>query len=322
MVKPSGGGVAGAFRIALLPHPRLLGRAVVTLVPAALVPAGAVLAWTWSAGLLPEMPGLFREVSLYAGQTPLPPEEYVKLFVAALIGGGPFLLVRVCRPIEAPAGHDGRATLRTVTVFAAVWLALEVLGVVAQRRMYAYHFLPIAAPLSLLFGLACRAQRPVRAYVAALAPVLVLSLAWIAGDLGRLATQGVHRLPESEWLLAHAAPGDTVVGDPVERLLMETGLTCGARYAHLFYFGNHDAAPLEYGRRFLEDPERRKPRWAVFGTDRAAHHRLAADLMPIYALRPVRRANLLAAWEAIEAYLAARYEPAATVGEVTIYRRR
>ena len=45
------------------------------------------------------------------------------------------------------------------------------------------------------------------------------------------------------------------------------------------------------------------------------------ESLPIYALRPVRRANYFAAWEQIEAHLAAHYTPVTTVGDVIIYRR-
>jgi hypothetical protein len=321
-IKPTGAAVAAAFLFTLLFHRRRFFVALIPVALAALVPATLVLAWTWHAGLLPEMPDLLREISLYASQTPLTAQDLAKPLLAVIIGGAPFLLVRAARP--ASATTENKAALRPTITFALAWLVLEALGVLAQRRMYAYHFLPLAAPLAVLFGIACRrgGGRSARACAAALAPVLLLSLLWSKEDLAALAGRGVARLPESEWLLAHAAPGDTVVGDPIERLLMETGLACGSRYAHLFYFGNHDAAPLAYGRRFLDDLEERKPAWAVFATDRDTRHKRAAESLTIYALRPIRKANFFTAWEEIEAHLAAHYAPVVTVGDVTIYRRR
>src|SRR5207237_7274078 len=166
----------------------------------------------------------------------------------------------------------------------------------------AYHFLPLAAPLAILFGTACRRGRPSWVYAAAFAPILALSITPMRADLNTLFTKGQHNLPESDYLLAHAASGDTVVGDSIERLLMETRLRCGARYAHLFYFASHDDAPMTFGQQFLSDLETRRPNWAVLETDRAAHRQRQCQDLPMLSQRPLRRERFLAMWEQIEAY--------------------
>jgi len=141
-------------------------------------------------------------------------------------------------------------------------------------------------------------------------------------DLPTLFTQGPRNLPESDYLLAHASPGDTVVGASIERLLMETRLRCGARYAHLFYFANHDDAPLLYGQRFLDDLETHRPAWAVFETNRAAHRQRQCQDLPMYSQRPLRRQRFLAMCAQIDAYLLENYEPVATFEQIGVYRRK
>src|SRR5205085_6217347 len=37
--------------------------------------------------------------------------------------------------------------------FALTWLAIEIIGVVMQGRMYAYHFLPLVPPAALLYAM-------------------------------------------------------------------------------------------------------------------------------------------------------------------------
>jgi hypothetical protein len=173
-----------------------------------------------------------------------------------------------------------------------------------------------------LFAAACAGGRRPGAIVAALAPLVVVSVIANVPEYRSLWARGPRTLGASDYLRAHAAPGDAVAGDGIERLLIETKLRCGTRYAHLFYFANHDAAPIEFGGRFLDDLERNRPAWAVFEADRAAHRlRQAADL-PMYARRPVRRDNFLKAWERIDAYVAANYDAVAEVEGETIYRRR
>jgi hypothetical protein len=171
-----------------------------------------------------------------------------------------------------------------------------------------------------LFGAACaNGRRPV-ALVGGLGPLVVGSLAFNLGEFRSLLNEGPRKLAASQYLLAHATAGDTVVGDGIERLLMETGLRCGSRYAHLFYFANHDAAPLEFSERFLDDLDRNGPRWAVFETDRARHRHRQADDLPMYLNRPARRAGFLAAWDQIDAYVDAHYTEVARVDGVSIYR--
>ncbi len=338
MVKPTAAAVAAAFVIARILQPaqssyargtRSAGSRRATYPILAAIAGGtiaplAVLAWTWRAGLLSEMPALFREISLYGTQTPRAFEEIFKPLFVVLIAGFPFMIVWVFRR-DAQTSHEEHGPqagrLNGALPFAVIWLSLELIGVYVQGRMYAYHFLPVAAPLTLLFAAACaRGRRPI-ALIAGLAPLAVASLAFNLPEFRQLLTSGPRNLATSDYLLAHSTPGDTVVGDGIERLMMETRLRCGSRYAHLFYFANHDAAPLEFGERFLDDLDRDRPTWAVFETDRARHRHRQADDLPMYLNRPARRAGFLAAWDQIDAYVDAHYVEVTRIDGTSIYRR-
>jgi hypothetical protein len=319
MFKPTAAAVAGALMLGLLFGNSRRASSIAFALLGLLVAPLLVFVWIWRAGLLSDMPPLFREISLYGSGTPIVPADWIKPALAIIVAAFPLLIARICRsgsqPVSPPA-QKGQFLL-----FTSAWLVLEALGILLQRRMYIYHFLPLAPPLALLFGWACLGRRP-GVYAIALAPILLISLVQSRGDFSILLKSGIANLPESDYLLAHASPGDSVVGDPLERVLMETHLRCGARYAHLFYFMNHDDAPLEYVGRFIEDINRNQPKWAVFRTDSAAHRLMQCRGQPMLSENPRRKANFLAAWARIDRYLAEHYQPVAQAGEMTIYQRR
>ena len=58
--------------------------------------------------------------------------------------------------------------------FAVCWLSIESAGIIAQRRMYAYHFVTLVPPAALLFGMMRRRKRPGRD-LRALLPAAVLA---------------------------------------------------------------------------------------------------------------------------------------------------
>jgi hypothetical protein len=324
MLKPTAAAVAGASLLTLL-HARRW-RAILPLLLGSLVAPVAVAVWTWRAGLFPEMPALFREIALYGRETPLVALDWVKPITVLLIAGFPFLAARALRGgmgklVRPWSFSDARVAAKArFILFAATWLTLEFLGILLQRRMYAYHFLVLAPPLALLFGLVWRDARPA-ARLAAFAPVIALSLFANVADFRTLLSTGVRDLPESEYLRAHAVPTDRVVGDGIERLLMESGLRAGSRYLHLFYLTNHDTAPIDYTRQFLADLEKNRPEWAIFDTRRDEHHLRQCEDLPMLSQRPARRERFLAAWRDIDAYIAQHYRCVATVNGKSIYRR-
>jgi hypothetical protein len=319
MFKPTAAAVAGALMFTLLLFGSRRASSIVFTLIGLLVAPLLVFLWVWRAGLLAEMPPLFREISLYGSGTPIVPADWIKPAVAMVVGAFPFIIARICRSGATQGAPLSRK--RVFVFFAVAWLILEALGVLLQRRMYIYHFLPVAPPLALLFGWACLGRR-LGVYAVALTPILLISLFQSRGDFSILLKSGIANLPESDYLLAHASPGDSVVGDPLERVLMETHLRCGARYVHLFYFMNHDDAPLEYVGRFIEDIDKNQPKWAVFRTDSAAHRLMQCRGQTMLSENPRRQTNFLAAWARIDRYLAEHYQPVAQAGEMTVYQRR
>src|SRR5439155_12770816 len=137
----------------------------------------------------------------------------------------------------------------------------EMIGVVMQRRMYAYHFLVLAAPAALLFAALPRRDRVVPIFLA-LAPMAIFSIYGGALTI-ELTYRGRQRMEVSDYLAAHTHRDDCVWQDDYPRLLIETGLRPASRVPLTFLFANHDSAPLEYTQVILSDFENRRPRIIV-----------------------------------------------------------
>ncbi len=122
------------------------------------IPLAVALIYLVGADLLHDMPSLWRQISTYASETAWATEDLIKPLVAACLIGFP-MLVRgwICRRQRDGTATSARAYVRA---FAIAWLIAEAIGIVMQRRMYAYHFLPIIPPAALLFGIIPRTARP------------------------------------------------------------------------------------------------------------------------------------------------------------------
>ena len=119
------------------------------------------------------MPGLYRQIAQYAASSIWTNEDWLKLPIVLLFIGFPFLVRGwIFRRDRINAWIDPRMCL-----FVMLWLALEAAGVVMQRRMYAYHFMLIAPPAALLFGMLARQMRAV-SLTAARADGISLHLLW------------------------------------------------------------------------------------------------------------------------------------------------
>jgi hypothetical protein len=211
-------------------------------------------------------------------------------------------------------GEGGRPG-STLLAFAMLWLAVEFIAVAKQGRMYSYHFLVLAAPASLLFGLIPRAMT-LRSTFVPILPAIFFSL-W--GSAWQLVRPETPRLPVSEYLVAHARPGDRVWMDNMCRLLLETNLSPGTRYFQTFPFFNTDTAPLEMGPQLVADLAERRPRFVVLPTDTIEALDRHCAYMAELAERPIRRANFRAAWLNAVAFVHQHYRPMAQVGERTIW---
>lgn len=319
MLKPSGLAVAGALTLALLwqvgsiSWRTILGQALALGLGVGLV-VGANVAWVASTYLAGEMPELNRQIWLYASETPW---RTALGYKTAIFFGLPLfpLAVRWLLTRQEARTHGWGAPL-PIVVFACSWLLLEIAGVVLQRRMYAYHFLPIFAPAAVLYGLMPPTKRVV-ALFAGLMPALLLSLWFAAPKLTRL-SQASQTLGVSRYLMEHARPGSAIWGNRCERILIETNLRPGARLCFISPLANYDEGPIELGRILLRDLEQRRPEYIVW---RAVEPLGLRGMEGILKLRPERLANYERALGDIWDYVLRHYRREIEIEGLVVYRR-
>jgi hypothetical protein len=324
LLKPTGMSVGAAFVVAMIFSDLSWGR-VIRLGSAAalglLIPLSVAFIYLRATDTLGQIPAIYREISTYAANSSWDwRSDFGKPIVIVVLAGFPFL-------VRGWIGRRGRVSesadgLRqsSMLVFVLVWMTLETVGVVAQRRMYGYHFLVMAPPLALLYGWLPR-RANAASLLAALLPVTVLSL---LGTYQMLHDEGIGRptLAVSDYLKSHAQPGDAVWSDSASRVLLETGMKPGSRCVLTFLFANSDASPLRYSDMILSDFQARSPRFIVLDTDMAHYVQHQSTHVLEYERFPERRANFSAAWARIDGYVHANYEPAAQIGDETVWRRR
>lgn len=326
LVKPTGLGVLGAFWAAVVL--RWMWRS-----PGGLRTAGALVAWSLAGAALPLLgatlylletdtlrllPGIAAQVGSYARNSSFAPEDLFRplsvlaLFVAALLVRG-WVFRRPAHRVASPAPP-------AVVAFAILWLAVEFAGVLMQRRMYAYHFLPLALPAALAF-----AAIPRRTTVGQLAGVLALPVilsAWGTVDVLRSARANPPSWPAvAAWLDRHALPGERVWRDVTPAVLIPTDLRPASRVQLTFLFMNDDAAPARFSAMLLADLDIHRPRYVVLPGNVPAHVRRHVTHVFELARLPARARAFEQAWADIDRYVAARYVPVATIGDETIYER-
>ena len=319
LVKPSGLAVVAAFAVTTflvrLREPRAIARHATATLGGLLIPAAAALAYLHAADLFGVLPGISRQISRYAGESSWELADLLKPVVVLVIGGFPLVvrgLIFRRRKDRVPSPTSG------LWIFAAVWLLIELAGVVAQRRMYAYHFLVVTPPLAVLFGLLPRTDR-LPPLVGALVPGMMLSMmsAWTTVEVGRQPG----RLEASGYLIAHTEPGDSVWKDEVMRLLIETDLRPGSRYPMTFLWVNYDEAPIEYCSSMLADFERNRPKYVLLPTEVERFITFQSSHIKELGNDPVRKANFTKAWGMLREYVDAHYVAEAVIGRDTVYRR-
>jgi 4-amino-4-deoxy-L-arabinose transferase-like glycosyltransferase len=238
--------------------------------------------------------------------------------VAAILLGFPiFVRGWICRRQRDPQAIWPEGYVITFAIF---WFLAEAVGVVMQRRMYAYHFLPIIPPAALIFGLIPRASRPIP-LGAALLPIAFLSI-YAAADVIAFSYRDENRMPESQYLALHTKPGDAVWIDSWPRLVLETNLRPGSRYPMTFLFTNYDTAGLDYANGMIADFERIKPAYIFLPAQMDRQIRGQVGYVAELMRRPLRRENYATGWHRIEAYTLAHYDKESMVGDQTVYHRR
>jgi hypothetical protein len=321
MLKPTGGAVMGAFALAAMVQfagqPRKLLAHGLSAACGVAVPGAVVLAYLFHTNILKDMPDLYRQIARYAAETPIAGADYLKPIIVCVIVGLP-IVVRgwVCRRDcirGAPSGG------RSLLIFSIAWFALELIGAVMQRRMYSYHFLPVAAPAALLYGVFPRRNR-IAALTAALAPAALLSILGARETIAACWGQP-YRLAVSDYIVAHTNESDRVWQDSMPRLLLETNRKPGARVPLTFLFFNHDAAPLEFSAIMLRDFELRRPKYIIMPADLERKLKYESDRAPEMQRRPTRAENYRIAWRRIDDYVRRNYLPEKSMDQEMIWRR-
>jgi hypothetical protein len=317
MFKPTAAGVLVALVLAMPMARRKRVVGIFALCAGFAVPLCASLIYLVRADLLSDMPALCHQISTYAKQTVVAPEDLLKPVIALALLGFPMVIRGfVCR---RQTDADAASPQLAIVMFLILWLMIETAGVIMQRRMYAYHFLPMVPPAALLFGILPRQCRPGQ-LAAALVPIALLSISQ-AGGLIAGTPPGDARLPISAYLAAHAKPGDAVWMDAWPRLVLETGLRPASRVPFTFLFCNYDRAGLDYSAMILADFEKTHPAYIIIPVP--LDHRLQCqiDFIRELSCRPERRASYLAGWHRIQQYALDHCVKEAMVGNDAVYRR-
>jgi hypothetical protein len=321
MLKPTAIGILAAFFFGLpltSCNAQKKGTIFVFALAGLAIPLSGVLLYLIEAQLLGDMPGLYRQISTYARESVFDLADLAKPVTALLLLGFPMVIRGlVCRRDRADSMHW---PISPVMVFTLAWLVIETAGVIMQRRMYAYHFLPMVPPAALLFGFIPRVNRP-GALAAALLPIAFLSVNQ-ACDLIATTRPGETPMPVSQYLITHTKRGDAVWMDAWPRLVLETGLKPASRLPFTFLFTNYDGAGLDYSAGIIADFERTKPAYIILPMPLQQRMQYQIDFIPELYRRPIRQVNYITGWRRIERYTLEHYTKETIIGNDAVYRRR
>ena len=289
-------------------------RQSVALIVGILIPIVAALAYLYAVDILSALPRLVGQIRGYAQNSVWDGFTTLKILIALLAVTFPmFIRKRLGTRETVPSSST------MLAMFATAWLTIEFIGVIAQRRMYGYHFLVLAAPAALIFG-----RLPARAkFSTLLLPILpaVFFSMWVFAwqVYGRVDS---HRMAVSQYLIDHAKPDDTVWMDNMPRLMMETGLKSASRHLITLPFYNTDQSPKVMGAELLDDLAQHPPTYLIIPTKGRDMLDAQCSFMAELRLRPQRRANYCAVWEAIFEFVERNYKLQAEVGDRRVYVRK
>ncbi len=318
MFKPTAIGILLPLGIALLMRRRRTKSNLIWMSLGLAIPLSVVLLYLGQTDLLREMPALYRQITTYAHETVIDAIQLMKPVTALLLLGFPILVRGFV--FRRQRTHFVLWPKTSVTLFLLMWLAIETTGVIMQRRMYGYHFLPMIPPAALLFGILPRFNRPA-SLAAALLPIVLLSCMQ-ASVVIRATWPGQNRLAISDYLISHAKPGDAVWIDDWPRLILETGLRPAARLPFTFLFTNYDNAGLDYSAMIVADLDRTRPAYIILPAHLDEWTQTQIKYIVELNSRPVRRANYITGWHRIEQYTLEHYVKESIVGSNVVYRRK
>lgn len=269
----------------------------------------------WSLGMIEPLPAIFEQLRDYANHSTAKWADVIKpvLVLAALMF--PVAVWGYVFRRDAIASQRNRG----LAFFVVGWLVMETVAVVMQRRMYAYHFLVMAPPASLVLGLFLRKAR-LASIGFALGPVAALSAVFTYQML-TFPERALRMNSVIAWLDVHAKSQDAVWMDDYAQLMVETDFRPGSRVPLTFLFGNSDAAPVHFGSIILDDLQTRQPEWVVLYHDVGTYVDFYRHHMVEIAEFPERGRNFEKAWRDIDGYVRANYVVAEQVDGMDILRR-
>ena len=284
----------------------------------------AVCGWLLiSTGMAATLPATLAQLRDYSNNSTADAIDLMKpiivlgvVLLPVLVLGLVFRRDRIDRQDE-PAPE--KQTRRTIAAFVIVWLVMELLAVLSQRRMYAYHFLVLAPPASLLTGL-WPGQPRVRSLLFAFTPPLAMSLA-VAWPMMIHPPVNDRQERVIAWLADHSYSADSAWMDDDARLLTETDLRPGTRVPLIFLFANSDQTPARLSRQILDDFRTRQPRFIVLQADPNRVIDLYAHHMVEMVNYPQRAVAFGEAIHSIQTYVEQNYNAETNLDGLTIWRR-
>ncbi len=323
MCKPTGLAPLAAFAlVAIVVDPGAAIRQSCTLLAGLLIPIGTVLVHLLRTDTLGDMPTLWAQIARYAANSSWDSSDWTKPITILILGGFPIFVRGVIfrRESDRLDGAQTGGLKSSALWFVIAWLTLECVGIAAQRRMYAYHFLVLAPPLTLVFAMIPRKLRA-KSLAAALLPTALFSI--YGGSLVlEICYTGKTRNEVSEYIAKRTEPSDVVWKDDAARLWLETGCRPATRFPMTFLFANYDDAPIEYVAQMLSDFQSTNPKYIVLPAQRQRWVAHQCKYILELSREPVRRENFEHAWNAIFAFVDRDYELEARIDQDAVYRRR
>lgn len=316
MFKPSGLSIVAALAISFLIAFRFRAALLIASMAAGVMFVVAISAiYLGFSGSFDYFVSQTNEAARYAANSAL---DSFAAFKLATVLGAIFLLIVLTMFFGRRGETTSTECYRSVVLLGVTWLAIETIGVALQRRMYAYHFLPMFAPAAMLIALL---PRVVSARTILIAWILPFALSF---DQTREAYSSYpnDRLALSDYLDRHAKPTDRVWIDDYPRLLIETDLKPGSRLPLTFLFINDDTAPLRYTQMLLSDLEKNDTRYVVLPQDieRNVQHHIAHNRE--LAAFDARRDNYAQAWHQIEETIQRDYSFETRIDGLDVFVRR
>ena len=331
MVKPTALAVAAAYGLAWLlrPHRREGFVHLLVFMVGVLLVLIANVAFILLSGIGDETTGMMEQLSLYSQGTPWSQTFSLKTGIilatllwpiAVVVGVG--LLIKRSRPTDETTATGWSSAW----IFVGLWLLIETVGVVLQKRVYNYHFMPLVPPLAATLGLVGwqLVRRPVPLAIALLVgllPMSLLGLVEVKNILPGL-TRGSQVQKVAAYIDDNTEPTDKVCFDPVGELSVLADRDPGARLGMLIHFLNHDDAPRHFSTELLADLEDRKPAIIVLRIEPTMQNRIDTwTQQPGLSNYPQRKADYLQAWDDYRQYVEQHYRQETEIDGLRVFRR-